>query len=125
MTAADTGALLRPLVTALMVEQAYHRVAMPDGWADQSLWRERGTTARVREMVGLGDFAGQQDVRFVSGYRGMLDQRVGEKVRGLDVPDLQALAANLIAYTVRERSEAEEFEPVYVGEQDDGEGIEE
>ena len=105
LAAADTGVLLRQLVLVLMAEQGRHQMAMPGGWGDRDLWRERGTTARVRELVGLEARDGESEVRFVSTYHGLLDHRVGAKVNSLDAAELQTLAANLIAYTLRDRTE--------------------
>ena len=103
LLSADQSTLFRNVVLALMAEQSYHKAQMPGGWAERELWYERGTTTRVREMLGIDNPKPEQGGLNSTVARFDRDYALVAKVKAMELSDLQELAANLMVYTFRER----------------------
>ena len=131
IVSADQRTLFHSFALALMAEQSYHQVVMPGGWDEKELWYEHGTSARVRELLGIDadlDRRGNStssSVSFVRGYGGgAVDAELVAKLEVLELPDLQELTANLIAYTLRQHQPEPGDEDEYGGGDGDEDGDE-
>ena len=111
---ADQRTLLRHVAVTLMAEQSALEKAKIGGWDSAHLWYEYITSKRVRELLGVealdsesegvGYYERATAVSFNRDQRrGSVSSEMVERVNALELPDLQHLVANLVAYTFRVR----------------------